>query len=291
MMSQYHRRRSDPGRYGSHGYMSGGERRNYHSMGGGGYGYGQSVGYEGLYARAGAGYGPPLFADRSLMSSGGRGVGREHGGLRVRGEGQLPGHQVQGYGGWGNRPGGGHRENSRGGRFSGGQARVVDRVVGGRGHGKGTVGEVDRHRGGEGRGRGGRGGGRGRDPVQYNCVVRIAKLPSQIRYSTLKTILTDIGLDSKLQITEFLEKDEEHKVANVNIVETGPVFLNKVDELIINGEAVVCTVLEKEEVSKLQLEKKKVPAQTRPTTSRNIVRIEFPDIDPAPTQNEVEEKI
>ena len=121
--------------------------------------------------------------------------------------------------------------------------------------------------------------------------MRIAKLPSEIRYSTLKTILTDIGLDSKLQITEFLEKDEEHKVANVNIVETGPVFLNKVDELIINGEAVVCTVLEKEEVSKLQSEKKKVPAQTRLTTNRNIVRIEFPDIDPAPTQKEVEEKI
>ena len=119
-MSQYNRRRSDPERYGSHGYMYGGEGRrregrNYHSMGGGGYGYGQSVGYEGLYARAGAGYGPPLFADRSLMSGGGRGVGREHGGLRVRGEGQLPGHQVQGYCGWGNRPGGGYGENRRGG--------------------------------------------------------------------------------------------------------------------------------------------------------------------------------
>ena len=118
--------------------------------------------------------------------------------------------------------------------------------------------------------------------------MRIAKLPREIRYSTLKNILTALGLDNKLQITEFLERDEEHKVAIVNIVETGPVFLNKVEQLVINGEAVVCTILEDEEVSNLQ---SSVPAQTRPTTSRNIVRIEFPDIDPAPTQKEVEEKI
>merc|ERR1719376_1248154 len=100
MMSQYNRRRSDPQPYGSHGYVSEGDGRraqgrNYQSLGGGGYGYGQNVGYgcEGLYGKTVVGSGQ--FAERSSGSGGGRGVGRDYG--RPRAPGHLMGHHGQGF--------------------------------------------------------------------------------------------------------------------------------------------------------------------------------------------------
>ena len=116
--------------------------------------------------------------------------------------------------------------------------------------------------------------------------MKIEKLPLEMSLQDLKHMLGDLGFDPKLFISKILEEDNQ-KIAIVKIVEDGPNFTTKIEDLKINGNPVECSILEEEEISKLQLdEKTSVPAH-----SGFYVSIQFGKFVEIPTQDEIEKKI
>ena len=115
--------------------------------------------------------------------------------------------------------------------------------------------------------------------------MKIEKLPLEMSLRDLKNILGDLGFDPKLFISKILEVDD-HKVAIVKIVEDRANFPTKMDELEtleINGNPVDFSILDEEEISKLELDKK--------TLAKFYVSLEFCKFAEIPTQAEVEKKI
>ena len=115
--------------------------------------------------------------------------------------------------------------------------------------------------------------------------MKIEKLPLEMSLRDLKIILGDLGFDPKLFISKILEVDD-HKVAIVKIVEDRANFPTKMDELEtleINGNPVDFSILDEEEISKLELDKK--------TLAKFYVSLEFCKFAEIPTQAEVEKKI
>ena len=107
----------------------------------------------------------------------------------------------------------------------------------------------------------------------------------------LKSILRDIGFDPRLNIVKVLE-EEDQKIAIVKLVEEGPEFISRMDELQINRKTIDCSILDEEEVSKLLLEEKEESAQipVKTFSTRTVVRLEFLKVKPIPTQEEIEEQ-
>ena len=85
--------------------------------------------------------------------------------------------------------------------------------------------------------------------------MKIEKLPLEMSLIDLKNILGDLGFDPKLFSVKIMA-EENNNAAIVKIVEDGPSFTTKVEELKINGIPVECSILGEEEISKLQLDKK-----------------------------------
>ena len=108
----------------------------------------------------------------------------------------------------------------------------------------------------------------------------------------LKSILRDIGFDPRLNIVKVLE-EEDQKIAIVKLVEEGPEFISRMDELQINRKTIDCSILDEEEVSKLLLEEKEESAQipVKTFSTRTVVRLEFLKVKPIPTQEEIEGKV
>ena len=116
--------------------------------------------------------------------------------------------------------------------------------------------------------------------------MKIEKLPLEMSLQDLKHMLGDLGFDPKLFISKILEEDNQ-KIAIVKIVEDGPNFTTKIEDLKINGNPVECSILEEEEISKLQLNEK----TSAPAHSGFYVSIQFGKFVEIPTQDEIEKKI
>ena len=116
--------------------------------------------------------------------------------------------------------------------------------------------------------------------------MKIEKLPLEMSLQDLKVILGDVGFDPKLFIAKIM-KEEDQKVAIVKIVEEGSYFIEKMDDLEINGSSVKCSILEEEEISQLLSDGK----TSAPSHSGFYVSIQFCKFAEIPTQDEIQKII
>ena len=93
-------------------------------------------------------------------------------------------------------------------------------------------------------------------------------------------------MDPKLFISKIMEEDNQ-KVAIVKIVEDGPTFITKMEDLKINDNPVEYSILEEEDITKLQLDQRTLA----PAPSGFYVNIQFCKFAEIPTREDIEKKI